>query len=109
MNIKRLAITTRMSNILAGVGRGQLQVLNQRVEARRGVFEQYESAFSDIAAIQWMPEPSWSYSNRWLTACTIDPQLSPLTSTELIAALGKESIEARPLWKPMHRQPILCW
>jgi len=98
----------RMSNILAGVGRGQLQVLEKRVEARRGVFEQYQSALSDIAAIKWMPEPAWSYANRWLTACTIDPQLSPLTSTELIAALGKESIEARPLWKPMHQQPVFA-
>lgn len=96
----------RMSNILAGVGRGQLQVLKARVEARRSVFEQYQSALSDIEAIQWMPEPNWSYSNRWLTACTVDPNLSPLTSTELIAALGKESIEARPLWKPMHQQPV---
>ena len=96
----------RMSNILAGVGRGQLQVLQQRVEARRGVFEQYQQALSDIEALKWMPEPSWSYSNRWLTACTIDASLTSLTSTELIAALGKESIEARPLWKPMHRQPV---
>jgi dTDP-4-amino-4,6-dideoxygalactose transaminase len=96
----------RMSNILAGVGRGQLHVLTERVKARRSVFEKYQRALSGIESITWMPEPSWSYSTRWLTTFTLDSSLSPLTSSELIAALGEESIEARPLWKPMHRQPI---
>ncbi len=96
----------RMSNILAGVGRGQLQVLQARVEARRGVFLQYKQSLSDIEAIKWMPEPDWSYSNRWLSTFTLDAGLAPLTSTEVIAGLGKESIEARPLWKPMHCQKV---
>lgn len=95
----------RMSNLLAGVGRGQLQVLGQRVEARRAVFERYRSSLADIVALQWMPEPRWSYSTHWLTACTIDPS-SGVSAASLIAKLSAEMIEARPLWKPMHLQPV---
>lgn len=98
----------RMSNILAGVGRGQLQVLEQRVEARRAVFDRYRSALADIKALQWMPEPEWSYSTHWLTVCTIDPALSDVSSAKLIQLLGAEMIEARPVWKPMHVQPIFA-
>lgn len=96
----------RMSNILAGVGRGQLKVLSQRVLARRAVFAQYRNALSDVAALEWMPEPEWSYSTHWLTACTINPNLTDVTSADLIRRLGNEMIEARPLWKPMHLQPV---
>ena len=96
----------RMSNILAGVGRGQMQVLSERVEARRGVFDAYATGLADVPGIHWMPEPEWSYSNRWLSACTIDPAVTGITASELIAALASEMIEARPLWKPMHRQPV---
>jgi len=95
----------RMSNILAGVGRGQLKVLKERVESRRAVFELYRSAFSDMPQITWMPEPDWSYSTHWLTACTISPSLG-VNSEELIRRLAAELIEARPLWKPMHMQPV---
>lgn len=95
----------RMSNILAGVGRGQLKVLKDRVEARRAVFHAYREAFSDVPEIEWMPEPEWSYSTHWLTACTVSPKVG-MTSAELIKALAGELIEARPLWKPMHLQPI---
>jgi dTDP-4-amino-4,6-dideoxygalactose transaminase len=98
----------RMSNILAGVGRGQLQVLGQRVEARRAVFERYKNSLADLPAFRWMPEPSWSYSTHWLSACTIDPEHSPVTSTELIQKMAGEMIEARPLWKPMHLQPLFA-
>ena len=94
-----------MSNILAGVGRGQLKVLKDRVEARRAVFHAYREAFSDVPEIEWMPEPEWSYSTHWLTACTVSPKVG-MTSAELIKALAGELIEARPLWKPMHLQPI---
>lgn len=96
----------RMSNILAGVGRGQLQVLGERVRARRAVFERYRNTLADLPAFRWMPEPSWSYSTHWLSVCTIDPKYSPVTSTELIQKLSAEMIEARPLWKPMHLQPL---
>jgi dTDP-4-amino-4,6-dideoxygalactose transaminase len=94
----------RMSNILAGVGRGQLTVLEERVAARRAVFDRYRSALGDVG-IQWMPEPDWSFSTHWLTACTIDP-VTGMTSERLIKALAAEMIEARPVWKPMHLQPV---
>lgn len=95
----------RMSNILAGVGRGQLKVLRDRVESRRAVFKTYQDAFSDVPEIEWMPEPEWSYSTHWLTAFTINPELG-ITSTELLKCLAGELIEGRPLWKPMHLQPV---
>lgn len=95
----------RMSNLLAGVGRGQLKVLKERVEARRAVFERYRTMLSDISEIRWMPEPEWSYSTRWLTACTIDPA-SAVTNERLRLQLAEDLIEARPVWKPMHRQPV---
>ncbi|WP_332826992.1 aminotransferase class I/II-fold pyridoxal phosphate-dependent enzyme [Ramlibacter sp.] len=97
----------RMSNILAGVGRGQLRVLGQRVEARRAVFLKYRAALADVDALQWMPEPEWSYATHWLSACTITPR-SGMDSAELIRRLAGELIEARPLWKPMHLQPVFA-
>jgi dTDP-4-amino-4,6-dideoxygalactose transaminase len=97
----------RMSNILAGVGRGQLKVLGNRVLARRKVFETYSRELADIDILEWMPEPQWSFSNRWLTAATLRPD-SPLTAPELIRKLADEMIEARPVWKPMHLQPVFA-
>lgn len=96
----------RMSNILAGVGRGQLRVLDERVQARRAVFETYRSQLADIEAFAWMPEPAWSFSTHWLTACTLDGELAGIDSAALIKRLAQEKIEARPLWKPMHLQPV---
>ncbi len=98
----------RMSNILAGVGRGQLRVLRERVEARRAVFAHYREALADLPALEWMPEPEWSYASHWLTACTINPKLARTDSAELIQRLSAEMIEARPLWKPMHLQPVFA-
>lgn len=97
----------RLSNILAGVGRGQLKVLGDRVRARRAVFDRYREALSDITEIQWMPEPNWSHSTRWLTACTIDPN-GIMDREELRLHLAEDLIEARPVWKPMHRQPVFA-
>src|SRR5690606_29019611 len=96
----------RMSNILAGVGRGQLGVLKDRVAARRAVFETYKAELSDISWLEWMPEPEWSYSTHWLTVCTIASDNHQIRSSELIAALAADLIEARPVWKPMHLQPV---
>ncbi|MES2236491.1 MAG: aminotransferase class I/II-fold pyridoxal phosphate-dependent enzyme [Pseudomonadota bacterium] len=101
----QIGFNYRMSNILAGVGRGQLKVLNDRVEARRAVFKAYQDAFADIPEIKWMPEPEWSYSTHWLTACTISPEMG-ITSAQLLKRLAGELIEGRPLWKPMHLQPV---
>jgi dTDP-4-amino-4,6-dideoxygalactose transaminase len=97
----------RMSNILAGVGRGQLQVLEERVKARRSVFDTYVKELSDISAIEWMPQPEWSYANRWLTTATISPN-AKIGSKELIKKLSEDFIEARPVWKPMHLQPVFA-
>jgi dTDP-4-amino-4,6-dideoxygalactose transaminase len=97
----------RMSNILAGVGRGQLKVLEERVDARRRIYDAYRDAFKDMPQIKWMPEPEWSYSTHWLTACTIEPQWG-ISSTDLIQRLAGELIEARPIWKPMHLQPVFA-
>jgi dTDP-4-amino-4,6-dideoxygalactose transaminase len=96
----------RMSNILAGVGRGQLRVLDQRVEARREVFQRYQDGLADKEALNWMPEPHWSRSNRWLTTCTINSDLLGIDATQLIRLLAAERIEARPVWKPMQMQPV---
>jgi dTDP-4-amino-4,6-dideoxygalactose transaminase len=96
----------RMSNILAGVGRGQLQVLQDRVDARRAVYDTYRSGLSDMAGIEWMPEPEWSYSTHWLTTCTIDAATAGISAGNLLKQLADEMIETRPLWKPMHLQPV---
>lgn len=95
----------RMSNILAGVGRGQLRVIGERVAARRKVFHAYRDELADRQAISWMPEPDWSFSTHWLSACTIDPACGTDRSA-LMHRLAGELIEARPLWKPMHLQPV---
>ena len=95
----------RMSNILAGVGRGQLTVLGERVSARRAVFDRYREGLANLQEIEWMPEPEWSYSNRWLTTCTVKPS-ARIDSLALIRKLADELIETRPLWKPMHQQPV---
>ena len=96
----------RMSNILAGVGRGQLTVLADRVEARRKVFDTYQTELASVEWLAWMPEPEWSYSTHWLSACTIREGMSAPDRTAVIARLSSEFIEARPVWKPMHLQPV---
>lgn len=104
----QIGFNYRMSNILAGVGRGQLQVLDQRVEARRAVYDAYREGLADIEGLDWQPEPEWSYSNRWLSALTIDPEVTGFTASEVIRRLAEEMIEARPVWKPMHLQPVFA-
>ncbi len=96
----------RMSNILAGVGRGQLLVLNKRVEARRTIFKRYEQALGDLPGIAFVPEASYGRCNRWLTVMTLDPDVIPVNSMDIIRALERENIESRPVWKPMHLQPL---
>lgn len=105
---KEIGFNYRMSNILAGVGRGQLKVLHDRVEARRALFETYSRELTDVPGLSWMPEPTWSYSNRWLTACTFDPEVSRVEVPTLIKQLADEFIEARPIWKPLHLQPVFA-
>lgn len=96
----------RMSNILAGVGRGQLRVLDDRVRGRREVFAAYRDGLSDVEWLDWMPEPDWSFATRWLSVCTVHPDAGAISAKKLIHALGEELIEARHVWKPMHLQPV---
>lgn len=97
----------RMSNILAGVGRGQLRVLDERIASRRAVFARYRDGLAGIDGIHWMPEPDWSFSTRWLTTCTIDAQAFGMEARVLSEKLQNQGIESRPVWKPMHLQPLL--
>ncbi len=101
----------RMSNVLAGIGRGQLEVLSDRVASRRNNFERYKHYFSkyNIAGfnIHFQEEPEGYYSNRWLTCILIEPTKNKgLTREEIRLAMDNENIETRPLWKPMHQQPV---
>jgi pyridoxal phosphate-dependent aminotransferase EpsN len=96
----------RMSNVLAGIGRAQLEVLEERVEARRAIFERYQLELSEIPGIQFMPEIKDTFSNRWLTAMTIDEKEAGISVPQLITYLAAENIEARPVWKPLHMQPL---
>ena len=93
----------RMSNVLAGIGRGQMEVLNDRVAARRYNFEYYQQHLSNIEGIEFLTEPEGSSSNRWLT-CILTPSFE--TRERIRIALENENIESRPLWKPMHLQPV---
>lgn len=96
----------RMSNIVAGIGRAQLEVLDDRVKARRAIFARYVQALGDIDGIYFMPEFEGTMSNRWLTTLTIDQQALGVTPMDIINALAEENIEARPVWKPLHLQPV---
>lgn len=96
----------RMSNILAGIGRGQLEVLEDRVRARRSVYKRYYKELSLIPGFYFMPELENTRSNRWLTTLTIDEKESAISSGKLLRTLAEENIEARPMWKPLHLQPL---
>lgn len=97
----------RMSNVCAAIGRGQMEVLDQRVAQRRNNFERYLSAMKELPGVEFQPEMGNSFSNRWLTSLTINPNAANGVDCEKIRlALEKENIESRPLWKPMHLQPV---
>lgn len=96
----------RLSNLLAAVGRGQLRVLDDRVEKRRANFRYYEEALGDLPGVELMPDAGWGRQTRWLSCLTIDPDRAGATPEDVRLALERENIEARPLWKPMHLQPV---
>ncbi|MEK7015490.1 aminotransferase class I/II-fold pyridoxal phosphate-dependent enzyme [Bacillus sp. FSL R9-9410] len=96
----------RMSNILAGVGRGQLEVLEDRVRARRRIFNRYYEELSHIPGFYFMPELENTRSNRWLTTMMIDEKESGISIGKLLTTLAEENIEARPTWKPLHMQSL---
>ena len=97
----------RMSNICAGIGRGQMEVLAKRVEQRRAVFNRYYDKMKNLKGISFIDEPAGYFSNRWLTTILIDPA-SGITRETLRLAFEQDNIESRPLWKPMHMQPIFA-
>ncbi|MDX8568450.1 aminotransferase class I/II-fold pyridoxal phosphate-dependent enzyme [Elizabethkingia sp. HX XZB] len=97
----------RMSNISAGIGRGQMEVLEDRVNARRKMHDFYVELFDNIAGIKAFSEPSTDYySNHWLSAIIIDSKITGITREDLRLSLLEDNIESRPLWKPMHIQPV---
>ena len=96
----------RMSNVLAGIGRGQLRVLDERVRQRRRVFERYQQALADIPFLRWMPEPKGCLSTRWLTCFRLEGEGATAQCRALMRLMERHSIEVRPVWKPMHLQPL---
>lgn len=98
----------RLSNVLAGIGRGQLQVLEQRVQARHRNFEIYQQALGSLPGIEFMPEAAFGRATRWLTCLTIDPAAFGADREQVRLALAKAKIEARPVWKPLHLQPVFA-
>lgn len=96
----------RLSNVLAGIGRGQLQVLEERVKARCHNFEIYRQALEHLPGIAFMPEAAFGKATRWLSCLTLEPHLSGVTCEQLRLALAANQIESRPVWKPLHLQPI---
>lgn len=97
----------RMSNVLAGIGRGQLEVIEARVSKRRSNFNYYQEKLSYLEGISFLGEKDSCFSNRWLTTIIVDPdKTNGITATDIQQGLEKENIETRPLWKPMHLQPV---
>jgi dTDP-4-amino-4,6-dideoxygalactose transaminase len=96
----------RLSNILAAIGRGQLKVLNERVRKKRWIFDYYQNALTHVPGIEFTPEAPYGKCNRWLTVVLITPELYGNDREAVRLALEEQNIEARPLWKPMHLQPV---
>ncbi len=103
---KEVGFNYRMSNICAAIGRGQLQVLDERIARRRAIFELYRSGLEHLPGIGFMPEATYGKSTRWLTVITIDPAVFPVDREAVRLALEAQDIESRPVWKPMHLQPV---
>ncbi len=95
----------RLSNVLAGIGLGQFQMLDEKIARRRGIYHRYREAFSDLGEIGMMPIPAWSEPNYWLSCLVVDPGAS-VGPADIMHALDAENIESRPVWKPMHCQPV---
>lgn len=96
----------RMSNILAAIGRGQLSVVEERIEQARHIFGYYFERLGKLPGIGFMPEPDWSRGNRWLTCITVNPVEFGCTREDVRIYLDEHNVESRPLWKPMHLQPV---
>jgi dTDP-4-amino-4,6-dideoxygalactose transaminase len=98
----------RLSNVLAAIGRAQIEVLPQRVLRRRQIFELYRQSLDGLPGLSFMPQASWGTSSRWLTVITVDADEFGSDRDHLSLALEAENIEARPVWKPMHLQPVFA-
>lgn len=98
-----LGFNYRMSNVVAGIGRGQLRVLDQRVEKKRYIYEFYKKELGGLKGIEFMPSNEWDEPNYWLSSMTVNGKVRPI---DIMEALEKENIESRPVWKPMHMQPF---
>jgi dTDP-4-amino-4,6-dideoxygalactose transaminase len=96
----------RMSNILAAIGRGQLRVLEERVARKREIFDLYNEALDDLPGLEFMPEAPYGQCSRWLSVVLITPEEFGTDRETVRVALENENIESRPLWKPMHMQPV---
>jgi pyridoxal phosphate-dependent aminotransferase EpsN len=103
---RELGYNFRMSNVLAAIGRGQLEVLDERVRQRRAVEARYREALGDLPGLTPMPEAGYGHHTHWLSCFLIDPDMFGATRDDLLRALAAQDIEARPLWKPMHLQPL---
>ena len=102
----QLGFNYRLSNLLAAVGRGQLRCLETRVYQRRAVRAFYHDALGHLSGIVWMPEAPYGQSNGWLTCCTLDASAFGASRDTVCLALERANIEARPVWKPLHMQPL---
>lgn len=98
-----LGFNYRMSNVVAGIGRGQLKVLDERVAKKKYIYDYYKRELGDLEGVHMMPMNEWQDSNCWLTCITLSGQVKPL---DIMLALEEENIESRPIWKPMHMQPF---
>jgi dTDP-4-amino-4,6-dideoxygalactose transaminase len=98
-----LGFNYRMSNVVAGIGRGQLKILDQRVEKKKYIFNFYKRELGGLEGIEFMPSNEWNDPNCWLSSITLSGSVRPL---DIMDALEKENIESRPIWKPMHQQPF---
>ncbi|PER35109.1 aminotransferase DegT [Bacillus cereus] len=98
-----LGFNYRMSNVVAGIGRGQLKVLDQRVHKKRYIFDFYKRELGNLEGIEFMPSNEWNEPNYWLSSMTLNGNIRPI---DVMEALEKENIESRPVWKPMHMQPF---
>lgn len=104
----KIGYNYRLSNLLAAIGRGQLQVLTDRVARRRANFEFYRRELADLPGIEFMPEAPFGQATRWLTCLLIDRDEFGVAPVEICNAMAGQNIEARPMWKPMHQQPVFA-
>jgi dTDP-4-amino-4,6-dideoxygalactose transaminase len=98
-----LGFNYRMSNVVAGIGRGQLKILDKRVEKKKYIFNFYKRELGGLVGVEFMPSNEWNEPNYWLSSMTLSGNVRPI---DIMEALEKENIESRPIWKPMHKQPF---